>query len=414
MFSISPENSVFKEKITFTKESEFFLMDKVHRSEFSFLYKNSIAIIPELEYNKNSNIRGDRMLAYMTAGEAAKKWSISHRRVITLCQENRIPDVAMLGNMWIIPKDAVKPVDGRTIRYDKKNPAKPFVKWAGGKGQLLPTIRKFYPAGMGTTIRKYCEPMVGAGAVLFDILNTYEMDEVYICDTNAELMNAYIAVKENVNQLIELLMKYENEHLKRDDEGRKEYYYQQRERFNAEIQKPDENNSLLRAALFIYLNKTCFNGLYRVNRKGLYNVPMGAYKNPKICDIDNLKKTSELLQCVTILTADYTCIENVVDENTLVYFDPPYRPLTKTSEFTSYNADDFNDEDQIKLAEFIKSLKTAKVMASNSDPKNVDENDEFFDGLYAGLNINRVSANRAINSKGKGRGKINELLITNY
>ena len=137
MFSISPENSVFKEKITFTKESEFFLMDKVHRSEFSFLYKNSIAIIPELEYNKNSNIRGDRMLAYMTAGEAAKKWSISHRRVITLCQENRIPDVAMLGNMWIIPKDAVKPVDGRTIRYDKKNPAKPFVKWAGGKGQLL-------------------------------------------------------------------------------------------------------------------------------------------------------------------------------------------------------------------------------------------------------------------------------------
>ena len=109
-------------------------MDKVHRSEFSFLYKNSIAIIPELEYNKNSNIRGDRMLAYMTAGEAAEKWSISHRRVITLCQENRIPDVAMLGNMWIIPKDAVKPVDGRTIRYDKKNPAKPFVKWAGGKG----------------------------------------------------------------------------------------------------------------------------------------------------------------------------------------------------------------------------------------------------------------------------------------
>lgn len=354
------------------------------------------------------------MLAYMTAGEAAEKWSISHRRVITLCQENRIPDVAMLGNMWIIPKDAVKPVDGRTIRYDKKNPAKPFVKWAGGKGQLLPTIRKFYPAGTGTTIRKYCEPMVGAGAVLFDILNTYEMDEVYICDTNAELMNAYIAVKENVNQLIELLMKYENEHLKRDDEGRKEYYYQQRERFNAEIQKPDENNSLLRAALFIYLNKTCFNGLYRVNRKGLYNVPMGTYKNPKICDIDNLKKTSELLQCVTILTGDYTCIEKVVDKNTLVYFDPPYRPLTKTSEFTSYNADDFNDEDQIKLAEFIKSLKSAKVMASNSDPKNVDENDEFFDGLYAGLNINRVSANRAINSKGKGRGKIKELLITNY
>lgn len=389
-------------------------MCKIHRFIFAFLYKNSIAIIPYIEYNKSSTTRGDGMLDYMTAGEAAEKWCISHRRVITLCQENRIPNVAMLGNMWIIPKDAVKPVDGRTIRYDKKKPAKPFVKWAGGKGQLLPTIRKFYPAGIGTTIRKYCEPMVGAGAVLFDILNTYAMDEVYICDTNVELINTYRVIQENVNPLIELLMKYEKEHLKRDDAERKEYYYQQREQFNTEIQKSDENNALLRAALFIYLNKTCFNGLYRVNRKGLYNVPMGAYKNPKICDVDNLKKTSELLQGVTILAGDYTCIEKVVDKSTFVYFDPPYRPLTKTSEFTSYNADDFSDEDQIRLADFIKSLKTAKVMASNSDPKNVDENDEFFDNLYSKLNINRISANRAINSKSKGRGKIKELLITNY
>ncbi len=386
----------------------------MYRFTNSFLYNNRIAIVPELEYNKNNTIRGDLMLAYMTASEAAEKWSISHRRVITLCQENRIPDVAMLGNMWIIPKDATKPIDGRTIRYDKKNPAKPFIKWAGGKGQLLPTIRKFYPSGLGMTIRKYCEPMVGAGAVLFDILNTYEMDEVYICDTNVELINVYKAVKNNVIELIELLSEYENEHLKRADEERKEYYYQQRERFNAEIQQPRKENSLLRAALFIYLNKTCFNGLFRVNKKGLFNVPMGSYKNPTICDVENLKKTSELLQCVTIISGDYTCIENIIDENTFVYFDPPYRPLTKTAEFTSYNADDFNDEDQVKLAEFIKSLKVAKVMASNSDPKNVDENDEFFDDLYVDLNIYRVSANRAINSKGKGRGKVSELLITNY
>lgn len=389
-------------------------MYKLYRFTNSFLYNNCIAIIPELEYNKINTIRGDVMLAYMTAGEAADKWSISHRRVITLCQENRIPDVAMLGNMWIIPKDATKPVDGRTIRYDKKNPAKPFIKWAGGKGQLLPTIRKFYPSGLGMTIRKYCEPMVGAGAVLFDILNTYEMDEVYICDTNVELINVYKAVKNNVIELIELLSKYENEHLKRDDEERKEYYYQQRERFNAEIQQPNEENTLLRAALFIYLNKTCFNGLFRVNKKGLFNVPMGSYKNPTICDVENLKKTSELLQCVTIMSGDYTYIKNIVDENTLVYFDPPYRPLTKTADFTSYNADNFNDEDQVKLAEFIKSLKIAKVIASNSDPKNVDEKDEFFDDLYSELNIYRVSANRAINSKGKGRGKVSELLITNY
>ena len=367
-----------------------------------------------MEYNEDNILRGDKMLAYMTASEAAEKWCISHRRVITLCQENRIPDVAMLGKMWIIPSDATKPVDGRTIRYDKKNPAKPFVKWAGGKGQLLPTIRKFYPEGLGMTIKKYCEPMVGAGALLFEILNTFEMDEVYICDTNVELMNVYQVIKDDVEQLIDLLMSFEKSHLDKDDESRKEYYYQQRERFNTEKQKPSKENSLLRAALFVYLNKTCFNGLYRVNKKGLFNVPMGSYKNPTICDVENLKKTSELLQCVNIMIGDYTRIKDVVDENTFVYFDPPYRPLTKTAEFTSYNENDFNDTDQIKLAEFIKSLNKSKVMASNSDPKNVDENDNFFDDLYAGLNINRVLANRAINSKGKNRGKINELLITNY
>lgn len=376
--------------------------------------KNSVAIIPGMEYNEGNTTRGDEMHDYMTASEAAEKWNISHRRVITLCQENRIPDAAMFGNMWSIPKNAEKPVDGRTIRYEKQIPAKPFLKWAGGKGQLLPTIRNFYPTGMGTTIKKYCEPMVGAGAVLFDILSTYEMDEVCINDTNAELINVYRAVKEDVGQLIELLMKYETNHLNKQDEDRKDYYYQQRNLFNSEIQQPNENNALLRAALFIYLNKTCFNGLYRVNSKGRYNVPIGSYKNPKICDVDTLKKASELLQCVTILTGDYASIENVVDEKTLVYFDPPYRPLTKTAAFTSYIAEDFNDEEQIRLAEFIKSLNTAKIMASNSDPKNVDENDEFFDDLYAGFNINRVSANRAINSKGKGRGKINEILITNY
>ena len=327
-------------------------------------------------------------IQYISASEAAIKWGISHRRVITLCRENRIPNVAMLGNMWIIPSDAEKPADRRTTRYDKKNPAKPFIKWAGGKGQLLPTIRKFYPPNMGVEITKYCEPMVGAGAVLFDVLNTYEMDEVYICDTNAELINTYTVVRDHSDRLIGFLSAFEKDHLSCDEDSRKDYYYQQRERFNTEIQKPTKSNSILRAALFIYLNKTCFNGLYRVNRKGL--------------------------QGVTILVGDYTCIDKYVDEHTFVYFDPPYRPLTKTAEFTSYTADSFNDEDQTKLGEFIKSLTKSKVMASNSDPHNIDEEDNFFDDLYEGMNINRVSANRAINSKGKGRGRIFELLITNY
>lgn len=191
------------------------------------------------------------MLAYMTANEAAQKWCISHRRVITLCQENRIPDVAMLGNMWIIPSNATKPVDGRSLRYEKKIPAKPFIKWAGGKGQLLPEIRKFYPAGLGSSIKKYCEPMVGAGAVLFDILNTYDMDEVYICDTNIQLINVYEVIKNNIEELINLLSKYENKHLSKDDEERRDFYYQQRELFNTEIQKSSENNALIRAGLFI-------------------------------------------------------------------------------------------------------------------------------------------------------------------
>ena len=306
-------------------------------------------------------------IQYISASEAAIKWGISHRRVITLCRENRIPDVAMLGNMWIIPSDAEKPADGRTTRYDKKNPAKPFIKWAGGKGQLLPTIRKFYPSNMGMEITKYCEPMVGAGAVLFDVLNTYEMDEVYICDINAELINTYTIVRDHPERLIGFLSAFEKDHLSCDEDNRKEYYYQQRERFNTEMQYPTKSNSILRAALFIYLNKTCFNGLYRVNRKGLYNVPMGSYKNPTICDTENIKKTSELLQGVTIIVGDYTSIEQYADEHTFIYFDPPYRPLTKTAEFTSYTPDSFNDDDQIKLGEYIKRLLQKNVTVLLAD-----------------------------------------------
>lgn len=351
---------------------------------------------------------------YMSASEAATKWNISHRRVITLCQEHRIPNVTMVGNMWIIPAEATKPVDGRTVRYDDENPAKPFIKWAGGKGQLLPTFRKFYPSELGVTIKKYCEPMVGAGAVLFDILNTYDMDEVYICDTNVELINLYSVVKNNINELIEILSVFEKEHNQKDTENRKQYYIKQRNKFNNVIQNRTDENSLIRAALFIYLNKTCFNGLYRVNKKGLFNVPIGSYKNPKICDKGNLQKTSELLSKVTILSGDYSNIKKYIDKNTFVYFDPPYRPLTDTSDFTAYNAKLFDDNEQIRLANFINSICYARIMASNSDPKNVNENDNFFDDLYKELKINRISANRAINSKTSARGKINEILITNY
>lgn len=355
------------------------------------------------------------MIGYITASEAAQKWNISHRRVITLCSENRIENVAMLGNMWIIPANAKKPIDARTTRYEKPISAKPFLKWAGGKGQLIDTIRTYYPAGLGTTIRKYCEPMVGAGAVLFDILNNYELDGIMINDSNVELINVFNVIKDSVGELIELLKQFENEHLKRDEEGRKAYYYSQRNIYNSAKKNPT-GNTILRAALFVYLNKTCFNGLYRVNRKGEYNVPMGSYKNPTICDVENLILVSEKLKSVSITSGDYKQTEKFIDENTFVYFDPPYRPLSKTSEFTSYNETVFNDEDQKELAQYIKCLDNngAKVLASNSDPKNTNPDDEFFDELYRSFNISRITAKRSINSKGNNRGNVSELLICNY
>lgn len=355
------------------------------------------------------------MNGYMTAGEAAQKWNISHRRVITLCSENRIENVAMLGNMWIIPSDAEKPIDGRTVRYENQVTAKPFLKWAGGKGQLLDTIRTFYPSDLGIKIKKYCEPMVGAGAVLFDILANYTIDEILISDSNIELMNVYLSIKNNVSELIQLLQQFEKEHLRCDNEARKEYYYSQREMYNSLITNK-KTNSTLKAALFIYLNKTCFNGLYRVNKQGIFNVPIGSYKNPTICDTENLILASKRLKNVQILTGDYKQTKEFIDQNTFVYFDPPYRPLSKTAEFTSYTETNFNDDNQIELAEYITELsnKGAKILASNSDPKNTNPDDDFFDELYKQFNINRVSANRFINRNSKDRGKIRELLICNY
>ncbi len=354
------------------------------------------------------------MTGYMTASEAATKWNISHRRVITLCSEERIAGVATLGNMYIIPADAKKPADARTTRYETIIKAKPFLKWAGGKGQLLDTIRTYFPEELGTSITKYCEPMVGAGAVLFDILNNYELEEIMINDSNAELMNVYNAIKNNVFELIQLLQQFEKEHLSCDDDSRKQYYYTQRDMYNNLITNKNAND-VLKAALFVYLNKTCFNGLYRVNRRGEFNVPMGSYKNPTICDIENLLLVNKKLQNVQILAGDYHAVEEFVDKNTFIYFDPPYRPLSKTAEFTSYTENEFNDNDQIELAEFIKKLaaKGVKILASNSDPKNTNPEDSFFDDLYSELSINRVSAKRSINSNGNNRGTIKELLISN-
>lgn len=353
----------------------------------------------------------------MTANEAAEKWNISHRRVLTLCKENRITNVAMLGNMWIIPTDAQKPEDARSRRYveSEEKTVKPFLKWAGGKNQLLKEIERYYPFE-NTKITKYAEPFVGGGAVLFDILSKYNLQEVYISDINVELMNTYSMVRDNVDELIEKLYALQNEYLALSFEERKNYYLAIRHRFNYLKVNGNEQVNIEKAALMIFLNKTCFNGLYRVNKKGQFNVPIGSYKKPLICDESNLRAVSEKLKNVTIVCGDYREAANFIDEHTFVYFDPPYRPITDTSNFTAYTENLFNDREQIELAVFVNQMdkKGAKIVISNSDPKNTNADDNFFDDIYANHTIKRVEANRMINSNSEARGKVKELLISNF
>ena len=291
-------------------------------------------------------------------------------------------------------------------------PAKPFVKWVGGKTQLLDDIKKTLPHDL--SLRKgmtYVEPFVGGGAVLFWILQEYpNITRAVINDINAELICTYRVIKSDVEKLIAELTRIQSEYLVLDDIARKDYFLSQRERFNER-----KISDVELAALFIFLNRTCFNGLYRVNSKGKFNVPHGRYTNPKICDEETLMADSVILQRVEILCGDFAQTGKYAGDNVLYYFDPPYRPLTETSAFTSYAKDGFDDEDQIRLRDFCEQIARYKSLfvASNSDPQNVDNRDNFFDHLYNRFSIKRVSASRMINSKGNGRGAISEIMISN-
>ncbi len=252
------------------------------------------------------------------------------------------------------------------ITRHTSNTVKPFLKWAGGKGQLLKEIEQYYPFNAGIT--KYAEPFVGGGAVLFDILSKYDLDEVYISDINRELINTYVIIRDNIDELIELLSKYQSEYVPMDTDDRKAYYLGKRERFNELKVNGNDRENTEKAALMIFLNKTCFNGLYRVNKKGLFNVPMGAYKNPLICDEKNLYAVSDKLQNVKIVCGDYRKSADFIDENTFVYFDPPYRPITDTASFTAYTESLFSDKEQIELSRFVDEMhrKGARVVVSNN------------------------------------------------
>lgn len=289
--------------------------------------------------------------------------------------------------------------------------AKPFVKWVGGKTQLLEEIRKKYPQ----KIEKYCEPFVGGGAVLFDILQKFQPKEVLINDINKELINTYYQVKNQCEELIEQLYEIQTKYRNFTQEERKGLFYEKRNRYNELKINGDDAENLEKATLFIFLNKTCFNGLYRVNSKGLFNVPFNNAKNPLICDAENLRSCSKVLQNVTLRVGDYKECENFIDEKTFVYLDPPYRPLTQTSAFTSYSENQFLDKEQIELAQFIDNIakKGSTILASNSDPKNSNVDDNFFDNLYSNFEIERVFASRMINANPEKRGAINEILISN-
>ena len=298
----------------------------------------------------------------------------------------------------------------------KKIKARPFLKWAGGKGQLLTEIAEYYPFEKGN-INRYVEPFVGGGAVLFDILSKYKLEYVCINDINVDLINTYRTIQRDTDKLIDILENMQEKFLALDTEERKKFFLEQRERYNfLKIRNTNNDNNCEKAGLLIFLNKTCFNGLYRVNKKGLFNVPVGSYKKPLICDEENLRTIAKLLQNTEITCGDYTKIADRIDDKTFVYIDPPYRPLNNTSSFTAYTANAFDDDEQIRLSKFVQliSEKGARILESNSDPKNNNSNDDFFDKIYISYNIKRVSATRMINSKSSGRGKISELLISNF
>lgn len=293
------------------------------------------------------------------------------------------------------------------------NPAKPFVKWVGGKTQLLGDIEKALPRDLlerGSVT--YVEPFVGGGAVLFWILQEYpNIKKAIINDINAELICTYRVIRNDVESLIDELTRIQGEYLLQDENGRKEYYLAQRARYNEA-----HNSDVETAALFIFLNRTCFNGLYRVNGKGKFNVPHGSYTNPRICDAETLRADSTLLQKVEILCGDFSQTGVYAGEGTLYYLDPPYRPLTETAAFTSYSKYGFDDAEQRRLCDFCDYItsKSAYFVESNSDPKNINSGDNFFDKLYRKFFVKRVCATRFINSKADGRGTVSEIMISNF
>jgi DNA adenine methylase len=288
--------------------------------------------------------------------------------------------------------------------------AKPFLKWAGGKTQLINQIKEQLPENISNDSFTYIEPFAGSGAVLFWMLDNFpNLQKAVINDINTDLTDCYLTIKNNVDSLINILSSWETEYHAISDD-KKKYYYEKRTLFNTR-----NSDQTTQSALFIFLNRTCFNGLYRVNKSNGFNVPIGSYKKPQICNTENLLAVSKVLQRVEILNGDYSETLEYATENTFFYFDPPYKPLSETSSFNSYSKEEFNDAQQIRLKEFCDTLnkQNHQWILSNSDVKGKDPNNNFFDDLFENFNIIRVNARRSINANPSKRGKLTELLISN-
>ena len=292
--------------------------------------------------------------------------------------------------------------------------ARPFIKWVGGKSQLIEQLDAQLPADFSRWKNvTYIEPFVGGGAMLFYMLQRYpNIKHAVINDIHSDLTTCYQVVRDTPEELIKSLGQVEIAYLSLDtEEERKAFFMAARARYNQKNLDSIENTTM-----FFFLNRTCFNGLYRVNKKGLFNVPFGKYANPTICDPDTIRKDSTLLQHVEILTGDFEATFTHAHGDTFFYLDPPYRPLSDTSSFNDYAKEAFNDDAQVRLKEFCDRIDTAgyKFMLSNSDCKGKDEADNFFDVLYGAYKIERVWAVRSINSNSQKRGKLTEILVHNY
>lgn len=293
--------------------------------------------------------------------------------------------------------------------------AKPFIKWVGGKSQLIGQLEALLPPDFDKKENvTYIEPFVGGGAMLFHMLKTHKnIRRAVINDINPDLTACYTVVRDYPEKLVRSLASIQDDYDKiKGEEAKKEYYLHIRDRFNSKtIAGAIEN-----ATLFIFLNRTCFNGLYRVNKAGKFNVPYGRYERPLICDADTIYADSDILQNITILTGDFEQTFDYAEGDTFFYFDPPYRPLNSTSNFNNYAKEAFNDVAQIRLKSFCDRLQHEKIpfMLSNSDCLGKDGTDRFFDDLYRNYDIQRVWAARSINADGSKRGKLTEILVRNY